>query len=72
MADGDRLRASGGAGPGRSFSLPAVERDSIDDQWLGSLPPAIPETVRQALSRTGHEVQQRRALIPVPLKTGGD
>jgi hypothetical protein len=59
-----------GTGPNASFSLPAVERDSIDDQWLGSLPPAIPENVRQALSRAGHEVQQRRALVPIPLNDG--
>jgi hypothetical protein len=61
---------SAGAQSNRSFSVPAVERDNIDDQWLGSLPPAIPEEVLKALSRTGHQVQQRRQLVPVPLQDG--
>ena len=53
-----------------SFELPAVERDNIDPQWLQELPPAIPDDVLQAFNRTGHQVQQHRELVPVPLKDG--
>ena len=56
--------------PGPSLRLPAVERDNIDPQWLRSLPPAIPDDVMQALSRTGHQIEQHRELVPVPLKDG--
>ena len=59
-----------GTQEGLSFQVPAVERDGIDEQWLRSMPPAIPDNVLQALSRTGHQVQQRRQLVPVPLKDG--
>ena len=59
-----------GTQEGVSFQVPAVERDGIDEQWLRSMPPAIPDNVLQALSRTGHQVQQRRQLVPVPLNDG--
>ncbi len=59
-----------GQEPGRSIRVPAIERDSLDDEWLRNLPPAIPDEVLQALARTGHEVQQRRELVPVPLRDG--
>jgi hypothetical protein len=61
---------SNGQSPGQSFNVPAIERDNIDEQWVRSLPPAIPEDVRRALNRTGHEILQRRELVPVPLKDG--
>ncbi len=64
------VTVSHGQTPGASFRLPAVERNSIDQQWLNGLPPAIPENVLQALSRTGHQVQQRRQLVHVPLQDG--
>jgi hypothetical protein len=57
-------------GPGSSFSVPAVERDNIDPQWLRSFPPAVPDDVLQAFHRTGHEVEQHRELVPVPMKDG--
>ena len=56
--------------PGPTFNLSAVERDNIDEQWLRSVPPAIPEEVLQALNRTGHEIQQRRELVSAPLEDG--
>ena len=55
---------------GMSFNLPAVERDNLDPQWLQSLPPAIPENVLQAFHRTGHQVQQHREFVPIPLNDG--
>jgi hypothetical protein len=57
-------------GKNASFSLPAVERDNIDQQWLRSVPPAVPDDVLQAFNRTGHEIEQHRELVPVPLKDG--
>ncbi len=50
--------------------VPAVERPNIDEAWLRSVPPAIPDDVLQALQRTGHEVQQQRQFVPVPMKDG--
>lgn len=55
---------------GVSFDVPAVEREKVDPQWLQSLPSPIPDNVVQALSRTGHRVQQRRELVHIPLKDG--
>ncbi len=63
-------RPAGAGRPGTSFSLPAVERDNIDQQWLRSFPPAVPDDVLQAFNRTGHEVEQHRELVPVPMKDG--
>jgi hypothetical protein len=51
-------------------SVPAVERDKFDEQWMRSLPPAIPDDVMQALARTGHQVRQDREYVPVPMKDG--
>lgn len=50
--------------------LPAVERNRIDDAWLGSLPAAVPPDVLRALERTGHSVRQSRQLMPVPMEDG--
>jgi hypothetical protein len=61
---------AGAGGRGTSFNVPAVERDNVDQQWLRSLPSAIPDDVLQAFNRTGHEVKQHRELVPVPLKDG--
>ena len=61
---------SNGLAPGRSFNVPAVERDKLDEQWMRSLPPAIPNNVLEALTRTGHEIRQHREFVPVPLKDG--
>lgn len=55
---------------GSSIRLPAVERDNIDPQWVRSAPPAMPDDVRQAFSRSGHQVEQHRELVPVQLQDG--
>jgi hypothetical protein len=55
---------------GGSFTLPAVERDSVDQQWLQSLPSAVPDDLLEALSRSGNRVEQHRELIPMPLEDG--
>jgi hypothetical protein len=61
---------SDGQTPGRTFNVSAQERDKLDQQWVNNLPPAIPKNVLEALARTGHEVKQRRQLVPVPLQDG--
>jgi hypothetical protein len=61
---------SDGQHPRPSIEVPAVEQSNINEQWLRGLPPAIPDNVMQALARTGHQVQQRQELVPVPLQDG--
>ncbi|MEN6405536.1 MAG: hypothetical protein ABFC77_03595 [Thermoguttaceae bacterium] len=53
-----------------SFRVPAVERANVDARWLESLPPAMPDDVMQAFHRAGHQVEQHRELMPVPLQDG--
>ncbi len=48
----------------------AVERNNVDDRWLDSLPSAMPDNVRQAFQRTGHQIEQHRQLVPVPMEDG--
>ncbi len=62
--------SSDGQQPRSAIEVPAVERANIDEQWLRSVPPAIPENVLQALARTGHQIEQQREFVPVPLKDG--
>lgn len=61
---------SDGRTPGKSFDLPAVERDKLDNQWAQSVPPAMPDNVKEAFQRLGHQVDQERNLVPVPLGGG--
>jgi anti-sigma factor RsiW len=61
---------SDGQNKAQVMHLPAMERQNIDEAWLQKMPSAIPEDVLQALNRTGHQVQQRREVIPVPMKDG--
>jgi hypothetical protein len=55
---------------GSTLRVPAAERNNIDQQWLQNLPPAMPEDVLQAFNRTGHQIQQHRELVPIPLNDG--
>jgi len=55
---------------GGGIRVPAVQRDKLDSDWLQSVPPAVPDDVLEALNRTGHEVQQRRELVPMKMKDG--
>jgi len=61
---------SDGQHPRASIDVPAIERNTIDEQWVQSVPPAIPDNVLQALARTGHQIEQQREFVPVPLKDG--
>ncbi len=55
---------------GSKIRMPAAERNRLDPQWLDALPSAVPDDVLQAFNRTGHQVQQRRELVPIPLGDG--
>ena len=55
---------------GSAIRVPARERNNIDQQWLRSLPSAVPDDVMQAFNRTGHQIEQHRELVPVPLNDG--
>ena len=54
----------------RNVRLPAVEQDRLDDAWLRSVPGPIPNDLRRALERTGHQVSESRRLMPVPMQDG--
>jgi hypothetical protein len=55
---------------GSTLNLPARERRRVDPQWLQNLPPSIPSDVLQAFNRTGHQIEQHRELVPVPMNNG--
>jgi hypothetical protein len=65
-----RLSPAGSANPGESVRLPALERDRMDQQWLQSMPSPIPQSVVQALERSGYQVRTQQELMPMPLKDG--
>lgn len=56
-------------GQRQTIQVPAIERNGIDGTWLNGLP-SVPPDVLQVLRRTGHQVQQPRQLLPVPLNDG--
>ena len=63
LSPSDRDGSAGVPGSGRRA---AEHRRGL----AASVPPAIPDDVLQALQRTGHEVQQQRQFVPVPMKDG--
>jgi hypothetical protein len=62
--------ADGAGGSTESMPLPARVADHLDPQWLDRFPPAMPRDVISALRESGHEVQQQRHLVPLPLQDG--
>lgn len=64
-----------GAGEGpdgsrRAVRVPVRPRPSLDEEWLGSFPPAMPEEVQRALRRAGSEVRQSREYLPIWTEDG--
>lgn len=53
-----------------SIQLPARRRDRLDEQWLDSLPGAMPSSVVDALRHSGHEVRQQRQVLPLRMQDG--
>jgi hypothetical protein len=62
--------ADGPEGGTESVALPARVADHLDPEWLDSFPLAMPQDVVSALRQSGHEVQQQRELVPLPLQDG--
>jgi len=58
------------AGTQQFVHLPVNERATIDEDWLKTLPEAIPADILRTLERTGHRVERQRQLLPVPLEDG--
>jgi hypothetical protein len=65
-----RLEAPGLTGNNEPLQLPAQPRDRLDEDFLKAVPNPLPDDVRQAFERTGHEVRMHRELVPVQLKDG--
>ncbi len=62
-----QLQSSGAAEP---LQVPAMERSQIDEQWLASVPQALPEDVLKKLREAGRSVQTSRELMRVRLQDG--
>ena len=68
-----RMVALGGADDAQGAGLvrvPAVERDRLDTAGLSNLPTAMPDDIRRALEQSGHQVRQRRELVPFEMQDG--
>jgi hypothetical protein len=65
-----QLRAPGLTGNDKPLQLPAIQRDSLDADFLQNVPNPLPDEVLQALKQSGHTVRLHRELVPVPLKDG--
>ena len=57
-------------GSGEPVQLPAIERETIDQQWLQGRPTAMPDEVLQALQQSGHRIRQHRQWLPLRMKDG--
>ena len=64
------VELAGPDGESEPIRVPAVERDSIDEDWLQNLPAAIPPEVVRQWERIGHPIRQRRRLLPFRLNDG--
>ncbi len=65
-----KLQAPGLTGDNQPLQIPALPRPKLDEDYFRSVPNPLPDDVRQALERTGHEVRTYRELVPVHLKDG--
>jgi hypothetical protein len=65
-----KLQAPGLTGDDRPLQIPALPRPRLDDDYFRRVPSPLPDDVRQALERTGHEIRTYRELVPVHLKDG--
>jgi hypothetical protein len=62
-------RENGRAAP-QTFQLPAIQADRLDQGWFEGLPQPVSPDVLEALRQSGHEVELRRELLPVPMNDG--
>ena len=52
------------------IQLPAVEKNSIDEDDLRSLPVAVPSELFDSLRKAGHDVKRSRQYVPIRLQDG--
>lgn len=64
------LSGSDLSGNPQSVELPAREKQQLDPSWWQGAPVPMPPEMLQALKNSGHEVEQSRQLMPVPLRDG--
>lgn len=65
-----RLVVDGPGGAENEIQLPVVESRSLDADFLQNQPAAVPAEIQQMLERMGHQVRQRREMLPLRLKDG--
>lgn len=64
------LTGNDASGMPQSVRLPAQEKRQLDaSSWQGEAT-SMPPEIAQALKDSGHEIQQSRQLMPVPLRDG--
>ncbi|HVX60965.1 MAG TPA: hypothetical protein VHC19_10195 [Pirellulales bacterium] len=65
-----RLVVDGPGGAEQEIQLPVVESGSMDADFLQNPPAAVPAEIQQMFERMGHQVRQRREMLPLRLKDG--
>jgi hypothetical protein len=53
-----------------TIRLPAVQRNTLDEQWLNRVPMALPDGVLRALRQQGLDVRQQREVLPMEMQDG--
>ncbi|MFZ5832683.1 MAG: hypothetical protein ACOY3P_21560 [Planctomycetota bacterium] len=58
-------------GPPAAVDVPAIESNSLNEDWLQQFPPVLTRDARDRLGRAGYYVsQQRNMMPPVPMNDG--
>ncbi len=57
-------------GQTENFCVPALRRDTLDQNMLEHVPDIIPPELQQAFEQSGHRVVQQREIVPVQMKDG--
>jgi hypothetical protein len=60
----------GSAGESPPESFPIRSGPGLDDRWLRSQPPSVPEYLRASWERQGYQVAERRKVVSVELGDG--
>ena len=61
---------SNGSNEAKTIRLPAIERDTIDEEWLDNLPQGMPPDVVRAIEDSGHRIRSQRRLLPLRMDDG--
>ncbi len=60
----------GGPQGQREIHYPVIDSPGDDNRWLEERQPVVPQELRAALERLGHQVRERRQFVPVDLEDG--